>query len=77
MNKYDQHEASAPPPSYPPGTQGNLDGPYVMAPPPVGYPTKDGDNKGNAPVETTTRGDGFLKGCLAGLCCCWCLDICF
>lgn len=53
---------TATPTSYPPGTQENSDGPYVMAPPPMGYPTKDGDNRGNAPVETTNRGDGCLKG---------------
>lgn len=37
-------------------------GPYVMAPPPMGYPTKDGNQQGHAPVETRTKGDGFLKG---------------
>ncbi|CAA2958115.1 Hypothetical predicted protein [Olea europaea subsp. europaea] len=45
MNRYDQNETSATPTSYPPGTQENSDGPYVMAPPPMGYPTKDGDNR--------------------------------
>ncbi|KAL8461961.1 hypothetical protein ACS0TY_033158 [Phlomoides rotata] len=70
MTQYDQqHQA----PVYPPPPTS-----YAAAPPPMGYPTKDGTHQGNAPVpvETTTK-DGFLKGCLAGLCCCWCLDCCF
>ncbi|XP_022148046.1 cysteine-rich and transmembrane domain-containing protein B-like [Momordica charantia] len=66
----------APPPSYPAAEQ--FKGPYVTAPPPVGYPVKD------APVEyphqtsqTQSRGDGFWKGCCAALCCCWVLDCVF
>ncbi|XP_011095692.1 cysteine-rich and transmembrane domain-containing protein A-like isoform X2 [Sesamum indicum] len=80
MSQYNQqHQAPAhppPPTSYPPPAD-SYNGPYVMAPPPMGYPTKDDRNQGQVPMETTSRGDGFLKGCLAGLCCCWCLDICF
>jgi hypothetical protein len=49
--------------AYPPSSQG----PYVVAPPPAGYPTKDGSGYSNAqnpppPVETKSRGDGMLKG---------------
>ncbi|KAI3456705.1 hypothetical protein Pfo_013368 [Paulownia fortunei] len=82
MNQYDQQHqvpvAYPPPPtSYPPPATDSYNGPYVMAPPPIGYPTKDGNHQGHTPVETTSRGDGFWKGCLAGLCCCCCLDICF
>ncbi|XP_057458865.1 protein CYSTEINE-RICH TRANSMEMBRANE MODULE 9-like [Lotus japonicus] len=54
--------------------------PYVAAPPPMGYPSKDG-SEGNfqqrVPEETTSRGDGFWKGCCAAICCCCALDICF
>ncbi|KAL7088280.1 hypothetical protein ACP275_13G118200 [Erythranthe tilingii] len=79
MNQYDQqHQVAAaypaPPTSYPDTYNG---GQYVMAPPPIGYPTKDGNQNGQAPVETTSRGDGFFRGCLAGMCCCCCLDFCF
>ncbi|XP_062153326.1 protein CYSTEINE-RICH TRANSMEMBRANE MODULE 9-like [Alnus glutinosa] len=57
-------------------------GPYVVAPPPAGYPTKDDYGYSNAqnpppPVETKSRGDGFWKGCCAALCCCCVLDACF
>jgi hypothetical protein len=49
--------------AYPPSSQG----PYVVAPPPAGYPTKDGsgyshDQNPPPPVETKSRGDGFWKG---------------
>ncbi|RHN74589.1 putative cysteine-rich transmembrane CYSTM domain-containing protein [Medicago truncatula] len=27
--------------------------------------------------QTTSRGDGFWKGCCAAICCCCALDICF
>ncbi|KAH6754736.1 cysteine-rich/transmembrane domain A-like protein [Perilla frutescens var. hirtella] len=74
MAEYDQ----SPPTSYP---AESYKGPYVMAPPPIGYPTRDGTTSASASTpaaaETTSRGGGFLKGCLAGLCCCWCLDCCF
>ncbi|KAH6777124.1 cysteine-rich/transmembrane domain A-like protein [Perilla frutescens var. hirtella] len=70
MAEYDQ----SPPTSYP---AESYKGPYVMAPPPIGYPTRDGTTSTPAAAETTSRGGGFLKGCLAGLCCCWCLDCCF
>ncbi|PIN05501.1 hypothetical protein CDL12_21960 [Handroanthus impetiginosus] len=77
MNQYDQ-QYQAPPTSYPPPAADGYKGQYVTAPPPMGYPTKeDGNNQRPGSAETKSRGDGFLKGCLAGLCCCWCLDICF
>ncbi|KAB5519141.1 hypothetical protein DKX38_023460 [Salix brachista] len=39
--------------------------PPPLAPPPAGYPTKDGEThlQNPVPVETKSRGDGFLKGC--------------
>ncbi|EYU42840.1 hypothetical protein ABFS82_13G009700 [Erythranthe guttata] len=65
-----------PPPAtaYPAEPQGGY-----MAPPPAGYPMKDGhDQQGQAPpVTTQSKGDGFLKGCCAALCCCCVLDACF
>jgi len=38
-------------------------GPYVV-PPPLGYPTNDTSHATVAPVETKSKGDGFLKGWL-------------
>ncbi|VVA90075.1 unnamed protein product [Arabis nemorensis] len=48
-------------------------------PPPIGYPTREPTHGSVAPVkvETKSKGDGFLKGCLAAMCCCCALDICF
>ncbi|XP_072969904.1 protein CYSTEINE-RICH TRANSMEMBRANE MODULE 9-like [Typha angustifolia] len=82
MSYYDQHQAPAPvypPPSsaYPPTEQSNPPA-YVVAPPPAGYPTKDGAAyPQQVPVETKDRSDGFWKGCCAALCCCCVLDMCF
>ncbi|XP_018847905.2 cysteine-rich and transmembrane domain-containing protein WIH2-like [Juglans regia] len=76
------------PPSYGPPQavvdQGNVQVPnyYVAPPPPIGYPTRGTDAAAGynpqhmPPVETTTRGEGFWKGCVAALCCCWVLDFC-
>ncbi|QCE04277.1 hypothetical protein DEO72_LG8g2312 [Vigna unguiculata] len=57
-----------------PVDQSNLTAP----PPPVGYPTKDGDSaQQTVPVKTTTRGDGFWKGWVL-LTLCWIvLLLCF
>ncbi|CAJ1958084.1 unnamed protein product [Sphenostylis stenocarpa] len=56
-----------------PVNQSNLTAP----PPPVGYPTKHDDPaQPTVPVKTTAKGDGFWKGCCAGLCCCCALDCC-
>ncbi|XP_023511660.1 cysteine-rich and transmembrane domain-containing protein WIH1-like [Cucurbita pepo subsp. pepo] len=54
-------------------------GPYVAAPPPVGYPVRDGpeDPHQTSTPQTQSRGDGFWKGCCAALCCCWVLDCVF
>ncbi|URE36863.1 hypothetical protein MUK42_04337, partial [Musa troglodytarum] len=52
--------------------------PAYVAPPPAGYPTRDGGvSSAPVPIETKSRGDGFWKGCCAALCCCWVLDVCF
>jgi len=51
--------------SYPPQVQANSSAPYVSAPPPMGYPSKDGSvgyPQQRVPEETTSRGDGFWKG---------------
>ncbi|KAJ9562566.1 hypothetical protein OSB04_007726 [Centaurea solstitialis] len=75
MSRFEQNEI---PVAYPPPQQGAS---YVMAPPPVGYPMKDGSaavgSQNQVPVETRSRGDGFWKGCCAALCCCCVLDACF
>ncbi|KAI3769047.1 hypothetical protein L6452_00143 [Arctium lappa] len=75
MSRFDQNEI---PVAYPPAPQGAS---YVMAPPPVGYPMKDGAaaaiSENQAHVQTQSRGDGFWKGCCAALCCCCVLDACF
>ncbi|PWA60495.1 hypothetical protein CTI12_AA380470 [Artemisia annua] len=73
MSQYAQNDI---PVAYPPAQQGAS---YVMAPPPVGYPLKDGaaNPENQVPVQTQSRGDGFWKGCCAALCCCCVLDACF
>ncbi|XP_048141957.1 protein CYSTEINE-RICH TRANSMEMBRANE MODULE 3 isoform X5 [Rhodamnia argentea] len=60
--------------AYPPPVSATA---YV-APPPVGYPTRDGQQPAQnaVPIETKTKGDGFWKGCCAALCCCCVLDAC-
>ncbi|GAA0153660.1 hypothetical protein LIER_11844 [Lithospermum erythrorhizon] len=81
MSNFNQQQVSsypAPPASYPAG--GNGGGQFVSAPPPIGYPTRDesgGENYKHSSGETTSRGDGFWKGCCAALCCCCVLDACF
>ncbi|KAL0008963.1 hypothetical protein SO802_010465, partial [Lithocarpus litseifolius] len=78
MSHYDQQQA---PLAYPsPVTAYPAQRTYVAPPPPIGYPTKvdSGYPQYTAPIETTTRGDGFWKGCVAALCCCWiCESCCF
>ncbi|KAF8040818.1 hypothetical protein BT93_B2903 [Corymbia citriodora subsp. variegata] len=63
------------PVAYPPPASA----PTYVAPPPAGYPTRDGQqpSQNSVPIETKTRGDGFWKGCCAALCCCCVLDACF
>ncbi|KAJ0975775.1 hypothetical protein J5N97_017740 [Dioscorea zingiberensis] len=79
MNQYDQHQTH--PQVYPPTTAYPPPGEaFVVPPPPMGYPVKDGVDapyQQSVPVETKTRGDGFWKGCCAALCCCCVLDMCF
>ncbi|CAJ1958080.1 unnamed protein product [Sphenostylis stenocarpa] len=75
MNHFGNHQET--PVSYPPQGQTYSSAPYVTAPPPMGYPSKDGSvgyPQQRVPEETTSRGDGFWKGCCAALCCCWVLD---
>ncbi|XP_071719729.1 protein CYSTEINE-RICH TRANSMEMBRANE MODULE 9-like [Rutidosis leptorrhynchoides] len=52
-----------------------------LPPPPatVHPPLKEGyeSNDNNPPHGTQSRGDGFWRGCCAGMCCCCLLDICF
>ncbi|KAI4333337.1 hypothetical protein L6164_018165 [Bauhinia variegata] len=47
-------------------------------PPPVGYPTMDvsGNHQNSSRIETKRRGEGFWKGCVAALCCCWVVEFC-
>nr|KYP49140.1 hypothetical protein KK1_029172 [Cajanus cajan] len=67
------HQQQTPVTAYPAVDRSNLTAP----PPPVGYPTKDDVSvKQTVPIKTTSRGDGFWKGCCAGLCCCCALDCC-
>ncbi|GAA0156530.1 hypothetical protein LIER_14010 [Lithospermum erythrorhizon] len=79
MSNFNQQEATYPQP--PPA--GNGGGPYVMAPPPIGYPTKDDsgwESCKHSSEDTTSRGDGFLKGCGNECCICHCftgLSSCF
>ncbi|KAI4346265.1 hypothetical protein L6164_013331 [Bauhinia variegata] len=52
--------------------------PVALPPPAVTLPTNEGYHKKVDPTcETTSKGDGFWRGCCAGLCCACCLDICF
>lgn len=59
-NEVRKHAAYPPPPSsYPPPEQA----PTYVAPPPAGYPTRDGGlSSAPVPIETKSRGDGFWKG---------------
>ncbi|KAK1279630.1 hypothetical protein QJS04_geneDACA022960 [Acorus gramineus] len=67
MSQYEQQ--AAPASAYPPPGQGHPAEGYpqqaYVAPPPAGYPMKDGEAypQQAAPVETKSRGDGFWKGC--------------
>ncbi|ESW27187.1 hypothetical protein PHAVU_003G181200 [Phaseolus vulgaris] len=46
-------------------------GPYEVPPPPPVITLED------KVEETKFKGDGFWRGCCAGICCYCCLDICF
>ena len=57
MESFKKNSVAYPPPSTAPA--------YYVAPPPAGYPTKDGSGYSQnppPPVETKSRGDGFWKG---------------
>lgn len=58
MSQFSQNQSAGAYPTPPVST-----GPYV-APPPAGYPTNDTSHATMAPVETKSKGDGFLKGWL-------------
>ncbi|KAJ8528339.1 hypothetical protein K7X08_022031 [Anisodus acutangulus] len=73
MSNYNQNQSQGTACPYPQQLQGE----YVAAPPPAGYPTRDGNGDSSVPTKTQTRGDGFWKGCFAALCCCCVLDACF
>ncbi|CAH8255748.1 unnamed protein product [Arabidopsis lyrata] len=54
--------------------------PYVTAPPPMGYPVmkKESPQTVQPPHQTQSKGTGgFLRGCLAAMCCCCVLDCVF
>ncbi|PON77181.1 Cysteine-rich transmembrane CYSTM domain containing protein [Parasponia andersonii] len=52
-------------------------GPYVATPPPAGYPTTTNTySHQSTTTVTNSKGEGFWKGCVAALCCCWVLDFC-
>ncbi|VFQ95553.1 unnamed protein product [Cuscuta campestris] len=77
MSNYAENKVYPPPATgYPSEPRGS----YMVRPPPVGYPMKDG-NQSQAPATATTttqaRGDGFWKGCFAALCCCCLCEACF
>ncbi|CDP16033.1 unnamed protein product [Coffea canephora] len=79
MSSYNQNQA---PVAYPyPGAQAQPQPPaYAPPAPPAGYPVRDGaqvSDSAPAPGKTTSRHDGFWKGCCAALCCCCVLDACF
>ncbi|PSR95338.1 Rhodopsin like [Actinidia chinensis var. chinensis] len=75
MSHYDQNQPQV---AYPPPATTPVEGVYD-APPPAGYPMRDGQPQPqNSPhAQTQSRGDGFWKGCCAALCCCCVLDACF
>ncbi|KAK6916135.1 Cysteine-rich transmembrane CYSTM domain [Dillenia turbinata] len=64
--------------AYPPPPSASTEAPAYEAPPPPGYPMREGPQDAPpVPVETKSRGDGFWRGCCAGLCCGCLLDACF
>ncbi|CAL5199130.1 unnamed protein product [Lathyrus oleraceus] len=71
------HNQQQTPVSYPPPGEAYPTSQYDTAPPPMGYPSKDGSEEQRIPDQTTSRGDGFWKGCCAAICCCCAIDICF
>ncbi|XP_054816361.1 protein CYSTEINE-RICH TRANSMEMBRANE MODULE 9-like [Prosopis cineraria] len=84
MSQHNQVSEACPPSipvmAYPPPGQAypqHQTGPYEAPAPPVGYPTMKGDQDYSSQIaETKSRGEGFWKGCVAALCCCWVLEFC-
>ncbi|AAB71443.1 putative cysteine-rich transmembrane CYSTM domain-containing protein [Arabidopsis thaliana] len=72
MSQYDHNQSAGANPPPPMST-------CTSPPPPIGYPTNQPSHGSVAQgkVETKSKGDGFFKGCLAAMCCCCALDICF
>ncbi|XP_028794343.1 cysteine-rich and transmembrane domain-containing protein WIH2 isoform X3 [Neltuma alba] len=46
--------------------------------PPPGYPTTVQGVQVSSHItpETNSKGEGFWKGCVAAICCCWVLEFC-
>ncbi|CAN0901982.1 Protein CYSTEINE-RICH TRANSMEMBRANE MODULE 6, partial [Linum grandiflorum] len=74
-----------PPPQYqpypapPPPQQAAYYPPNPQAPPPAGYPpvlVDHGHQQQPPATNTQNKGDGFLKGCAAAICCCFAFEIC-
>ncbi|KAK3011548.1 hypothetical protein RJ639_011404 [Escallonia herrerae] len=59
MSQYNQNQ---PPESYPPPGTANPQKSRMEAPPPAGYPTRDGPQVDATSGKTQSRGDGFWKG---------------
>ncbi|ESQ29860.1 hypothetical protein EUTSA_v10011923mg [Eutrema salsugineum] len=53
--------------------------PYVTAPPPMGYPMVMMNDSPQTvqPTQQSKGSGGFLRGCLAAMCCCCVLDCVF
>ncbi|KAI3826830.1 hypothetical protein L1987_00886 [Smallanthus sonchifolius] len=70
--------AQNPPPQVP-GKDYVAPTPLPLPPAVVGQPVKDGyeSSDQNTHHGTQSRGDGFWRGCCAGMWCCCLLDICF
>ncbi|EOA37261.1 hypothetical protein CARUB_v10010821mg [Capsella rubella] len=51
--------------------------PYVTAPPQMGYPVMMKDSPQTVQTQQSKGSVGFLRGCLAAMCCCCVLDCVF
>ncbi|KAK7388816.1 hypothetical protein VNO78_23643 [Psophocarpus tetragonolobus] len=54
-------------------SKNNGPGPYQVPPPPPAISITHQDKL----PPNKSKGDGFWRGCCAGMCCYCCLDICF
>ncbi|KAG4957951.1 hypothetical protein JHK82_043786 [Glycine max] len=68
-------EQEAPEVSYPSSVEAYRPAPYATAPPPIGYPSKDGPAAAGYPQQRVPE-ETKTRGC-AALCCCCVLDCCF